>query len=100
MSNAKTTTPVLAGVGVCFSFLAAKVERECYFARPDHSGDPSGRQLSRSDFALGNTVSFEGRDFIEHLGTIVRLNQKTATVSCDDHEWRVPFSLLRHVVDL
>ena len=58
------------------------------------------KPLGRSDFALGDTVSFEGRDLIQQLGTIVRMNQKTATVSCDGHEWRVSFALLRHVVDL
>lgn len=58
------------------------------------------RQMKRSDFAVGDTVSFEGRDLIQQLGSIVRLNQKTATVSCDGHEWRVSFPLLRHVVDL
>jgi hypothetical protein len=26
--------------------------------------------------------------------------KKFATVSCDGHEWRVSFALLRHVVDL
>jgi hypothetical protein len=56
--------------------------------------------LGRSDFALGDTVSFEGRDLIPRLGSIVRMNQKTATVSCDGHEWRVSFALLRHVVNL
>ena len=54
----------------------------------------------RADFALGDTVSFEGRDLIQRVGSIVRLNQKTATVSCDGHQWRVSFALLRHVVDL
>lgn len=58
------------------------------------------RPLGRSDFALGDTVNFEGRDLIQRLGSIVRLNQKTATVSCDGQEWRVSFALLRHVVDL
>jgi hypothetical protein len=60
----------------------------------------TARPLGRSDFALGNTVSFEGRDLIPRLGSIVRMNQKTATVSCDGHEWRVSFALLRHVVNL
>ena len=60
----------------------------------------SPRHMNRSDFAVGDTVSFEGRDLIQQLGTIARLNHKTATVSCDGHEWRVSFSLLRHVVDL
>jgi hypothetical protein len=58
------------------------------------------RPLGRADFALGDTVSFEGRDLIQRLGSIVRLNQKTATVSCDGHEWRVSFALLRHVIDV
>jgi hypothetical protein len=58
------------------------------------------RPPGRADFALGDTVSFEGRDLIQRLGSIVRLNQKTATVSCDGHQWRVSFELLRHVVDL
>jgi hypothetical protein len=38
------------------------------------------RPLERGNFALGDTVSFEGRDLIQRLGSIVRLNQKTATV--------------------
>lgn len=58
------------------------------------------RHLDRSDFTVGDTVSFEGRDLIQHLGTVARLNQKTATVSCDGLQWRVPFALLRRVVDL
>ena len=58
------------------------------------------RKLGRADFALGDTVSFEGRDLVQHLGTIIRLNQKTATVSCDGQAWRVSFALLRQVVDL
>jgi hypothetical protein len=45
-------------------------------------------------------VSFEGRDLLQHVGQVVRLNQKTATVSCDGQEWRVSFALLRHVVDI
>ncbi len=69
----------------------------------DPNRDPppeAPRQMKRSDFAVGDTVSFEGRDLIQQLGAIVRLNQKTATVSCDGREWRVSFPLLRHVVDL
>ena len=58
------------------------------------------RSLGRADFALGDAVSFEGRDLIQRLGSIVRLNQKTATVSCEGHAWRVSFALLRHVIDV
>src|SRR5437016_14606553 len=34
-------------------------------------------RLDRQAFAVGDTVSFEGRDLIVHFGTIERLNQKT-----------------------
>ena len=68
---------------------------------PGHVPLPeSPRPLGRADFAPGDTVSFEGRDLIQRVGSIVRLNQKTATVSCDGQEWRVSFALLRHIVDL
>jgi hypothetical protein len=60
---------------------------------------PPPKAPQRADFARGDTVSFEGRDLIQRVGTIVRLNQKTATVSCDGLEWRVSFALLRHVID-
>lgn len=61
--------------------------------------EPPAR-LRRSDFNVGDTVSFEGRDLIQRLGTVVRLNPKTATVSCDGQQWRVPFALLHRVVDI
>lgn len=61
---------------------------------------PPPKAPGREEFARGDTVSFEGRDLIQRVGTIVRLNQKTATVSCDGLEWRVSFALLRHVIDL
>ena len=57
-------------------------------------------RLDRQAFAVGDTVSFEGRDLIVHFGTIERLNQKTATVSCDGQQWRVSYALLRPVIDL
>lgn len=61
---------------------------------------PQPQKPDRSEFALGDTVSFEGRDLIQRFGTIVRINQKTASLSCDGQQWRVSFALLRHVVDL
>jgi hypothetical protein len=67
----------------------------------DHAPPPQPpARLSRSDFSVGQTVSFEGRDLLQHVGQVVRLNQKTATVSCDGLEWRVSYALLRHVVDV
>jgi hypothetical protein len=55
----------------------------------------------REDFALGDTVSFEGRDLIRKFGKISRINQKTASIVCEDgHEWRVSFALLQRVMDV
>ena len=55
---------------------------------------------NRREFVIGDTVSFEGRDLIQRFGTIVRINQKTVTLSCAGQSWRVSFALLHHVVDL
>jgi hypothetical protein len=55
----------------------------------------------REDFAIGDTVSFEGRDLIRMFGKIVRINQKTASILCEDgREWRVSFALIQPVVNV
>ena len=61
---------------------------------------PSRPMLTREDFHVGDSVGFEGRDLLQHVGKIVRLNQKSATVSCDEGEWRVSYALLHRVVEL
>ncbi|WP_341648036.1 hypothetical protein [Thauera humireducens] len=56
---------------------------------------------TRDDFRVGDRVSFEDRHLQTRIGTIVRINQKTASVDCENEPgWRVSFALLRHVVDL
>ena len=52
--------------------------------------------------ALGDTVSFTDQHLQEHVGTIVRINQKTASIQCDPNQghWRVSFGLLRKIVDV
>lgn len=58
-------------------------------------------QPGREDFRCGEKVSFEDRYMQTQIGTIVRINQRTATVeTADGPGWRVPFRLLRHVVDI
>lgn len=59
-------------------------------------------RAQRDDFQVGDTVAFTDQYLREHVGTIVRINQKTASIQCDssDKYWRVSFSLLRNVVDL
>lgn len=55
---------------------------------------------SRDDFRVGDRVGFDDRHLQTHIGTVVRINQRTASVDCDGHNWRVSFALLRHIIDL
>jgi hypothetical protein len=46
-------------------------------------------------------VAFEDKYLNTVVGTIVRINQRTATIDTGDGmSWRVGFALLRHVVDI
>ncbi len=68
---------------------------------PVQAPAPAPVRLSREDFAPGDTVSFEGRDLIRKFGTIRRINQKTASIACEDGlEWRVSFGLLQRVISV
>jgi len=63
--------------------------------------EPTVKRPGRDDFRKGDRVSFEDRYLQTCIGTIVRINQKTASIEADDGRgWRVSFGLLRHVVDL
>ena len=56
---------------------------------------------TRDDFRCGEKVSFEDKYLQTQVGTVVRVNQRTATVDTGDgHAWRVGFALLRHVLDI
>lgn len=52
-----------------------------------------------ADFCRGDQVSFEDRYARPHVGLIVRINSRTATVQGNGDTWRVPFELLRLVLD-
>lgn len=67
---------------------------------PAQQPPPPKVQLARrEDFVAGDSVSFEGRDLIRKFGTIERINQKTASILCEDGlQWRVSFGLLQRVV--
>ncbi len=55
----------------------------------------------RNDFRCGEKVAFEDKYLQTVVGTIVRINQRTATVDPGDGTtWRVGFALLRPVVDI
>jgi hypothetical protein len=62
---------------------------------------PPPIKASRNDFRCGEKVSFDDRYLQPQVGTVVRINQRTATVDTGNgHSWRVPFHMLRHVLDV
>jgi len=71
-------------------------------AQPAASAEPpSARRATRNDFRCGEKVNFEDKYLNTVMGTIVRINQRTATIDPGDGTtWRVGFALLRHVVDI
>lgn len=62
---------------------------------------PSPATASRGDFRGGEKVSFDDKYLQPQVGTVVRINQRTATVDTGNgHSWRVPFHMLRRVLDI
>lgn len=61
---------------------------------------PESPRMGREDFVPGDRVSFTDKYLRTQVGTVLRINRRTATIVCDDGEWRVGFSLLRHLIDL
>lgn len=58
-------------------------------------------QSKRNDFRCGEKVAFEDKYLQTVVGTIVRINERTATIDPGDGtKWRVGFAMLRHVVDI
>ena len=56
---------------------------------------------TRNDFRCGDKVAFEDKYLETVVGTVVRINQRTASIDPGDGTaWRVGFALLRPVVDL
>lgn len=56
---------------------------------------------TRNDFWCGDKVAFEDKYLQTVVGTVVRINQRTATIDPGDGTtWRVGFALLRPVVDV
>lgn len=61
----------------------------------------AARRAGRNDWRCGDKVAFEDKYLHTVVGTVVRINQKTATVDPGDGTtWRVGFSLLRPVVEI
>lgn len=56
--------------------------------------------LGRNEVAVGDHVGFFDRDGNERYGNVLRLNQKTVTLDCNNQKWRVAYSFLFKVIDL
>jgi hypothetical protein len=61
---------------------------------------PVSPKIDRSNFSVGDTVGFTDKHLRQRVGTIVRLNDKTASLDCDGESWRVSWRILRKIIDL
>ena len=78
---------------------SAGTDTDAVASAPDKPTPPP-EIASRTDFRVGNRVSFTDRNLQHRVGLIVRINQRTATLDCDGQTWRVGFGLLRPLVDI
>ncbi|WP_399686334.1 hypothetical protein [Xenophilus sp.] len=63
--------------------------------------EPSAPKPTREDFRRGDKVAFEDKYLQTVVGTVVRINERTATVDAGGgNTWRVGFALLRRVLDI
>ena len=62
---------------------------------------PPVHKPAPEDFRRGDKVSFTDKYLQPQVGTITRINQRTASVDCEGGAgWRVPFAMLRHLMDI
>jgi len=63
--------------------------------------EPVTATIKARAFQQGDSVTFDDRNGRVITGVVLRVNQRTATIGTGDGEtWRVPFSMLRHVLDI
>lgn len=84
-----------------WAVLYAAIVPDVASTEPQPEPEPPPR-ARREEFFVGDTVGFTDKHLRERIGTVVRLNQKTASIACSDTEghWRVSYSLLRRIVDI
>ena len=77
---------------------AARQDAQTQYVPPP---EPATATTRTQEFQQGDTATFEGRDGQSITGVVVRINQRTATIGTGDGgNWRVPFHMLRHVLDV
>jgi len=86
----------------CLSMQAyAGTERRDEQAPYEPPPEPAAVTTHVREFQRGDTVTFDDREGRNITGVIVRINQRTATLGTGDGgTWRVPFHILRHVLDV
>jgi hypothetical protein len=82
-----------------------EAERRSEQAQYEPPPEPVTAETKAREFQRGDTVTFDDRDGRGVTGVIVRINQRTATIgtgtgTADVGTWRVPFHMLRHVLDI
>lgn len=55
--------------------------------------------LGRNELAVGEVVGFVDRNQQQRTGQIIRLNDRTMTLLCNQQQWRVAYALLHRVVE-
>ncbi|MBN8751578.1 MAG: hypothetical protein J0I65_29365 [Variovorax sp.] len=90
------------GTRIAWSVPYTAIEPPAHTARAAATPEPpAAPQPGRNDFRCGEKVAFEDKYLNTVVGTIVRINQRTASIDPGDGTaWRVGFPLLRHVVDI
>ncbi len=61
--------------------------------------EQSKQGLGRNSVSAGDVVGFVDRNQQQRSGRIVRLNDKTVTLLCNQQQWRVAYALLHRVVE-
>ena len=67
---------------------------------PTPSRGVSPETQPRQHLGVGDSVGFYDRDGRQRVGSIQRINTKTATLLCDGQRWRVSHALLHRIVDV
>jgi hypothetical protein len=81
--------------GKCWLISYAAINLEGADVRIRESGKPG---LSRHEVSVGDTVGFLDKEQRQRQGRVIRLNDKTVTLLCDDQNWRVSYSFLHRVL--
>lgn len=76
-------------------------ERDGMRAGYEPPPEPAGPPSAARGFQPGDTVTFQDRDGRTVNGVVLRSNRHTASIGTPDGgKWRVPFDMLRHVIDI